>query len=217
MRVVFVLAVLAVVLVAGLEEREEQAVASLEQGDTLQREARDARRRRKGKGLKKKGKNNGRRRKQRRRKLSKKGKKGANRKGMRGQARKAERQTTDCLADVVLAVKNYKKAQTQLRQGNRIKSWKKNMDSKKGKAADQFKNASDAMESATGGGKSCNGGAADSEATSAQAILKNCSVTAAMKCDAAMITGYNSTKIETCATTTKDYVKAFDVRIFNIL
>ena len=217
MRVVFVLAVLAVVLVAGLEEREEQAVASLEQADTLQREARDARRRRKGKGLKKKGKNNGRRRKQRRRKLSKKGKKGANRKGMRGQARKEERQTTDCLADVVLAVKNYKKAQTQLRQGNRIKSWKKNMDSKKGKAADQFKNASDAMETATGGGKSCNGGAADSEATSAQAILKNCSVTAAMKCDAAMITGYNSTKIEACATTTKDYVKAFDVRIFNIL
>merc|ERR1711997_1107822 len=117
---------------------------------------------------------------------------------------------TECLAEVVQAIKNYKKAQSQYRQGNRISSWMKNMDKKKEKAADQFKNASDALESATGGGMSCNGGDPDTEATEAQAILKNCSMTAAEKCDSSKITDLNSTKIAECKTATNNYVNLCD-------
>merc|ERR1711997_84730 len=117
---------------------------------------------------------------------------------------------TECLAEVVQAIKNYKKAQSQYRQGNRISSWKTNMDKKKDKAADQFKNASDALDSATGGGMSCNGGSPDSDAAEAQAVLKNCSTTAAMKCDSAAITNLDTSKLETCKTDTKSYMEAFD-------
>ena len=179
MRVVLLLTVLAVVIVAGMEEREGEAVSSRE--DILQREARDARR----KGMKmklrktrQKGKRNKSGRKGMSRKAGSKRPRGGRRGGRRGgdqrrqQARGQGGRQTDCLADVVQAIKNYKKAQTQYRQANRIKGWMENMDNKKGKAADQFKNASDALESATGGGMSCNGGEPDTEATEAQALLK---------------------------------------------
>ena len=158
MRVVFLLTVLAVVIAAGLQEGESQEL------EILQREARDAGRR-KGK-LGKKSK-----------KRKQKGRKTKGNKKRRGNNQKRQKlrqngRQTDCLADAAQAMKNYKKAQTQYRQGNRIKGWMENMDKKKGKAADQFKNASDALESATGGGMSCNGAAPDADATEAQAILK---------------------------------------------
>lgn len=195
MRVVFLLTVLAVVIAAGLQEGESQEL------EILQREARDAGRR-KGK-LGKKSK----KRKQGKRTKGNKKRRGNNQK--RQKLRQNGRQT-DCLADAAQAMKNYKKAQTQYRQGNRIKGWMENMDKKKGKAADQFKNASDALESATGGGMSCNGAAPDADATEAQAILKNCSMSAAEKCDSTKITGINSSKIEECKTTNKNYMMAFD-------
>ena len=41
---------------------------------------------------------------------------------------------------------------------------------------------------------------------------KNCSMSAAEKCDSTKITGINSSKIEECKTTNKNYMMAFDVR-----
>jgi len=215
MRVVLLLTVLAVVIVAGMEERGGEALSSRE--DILQREARDARKtgmRRKMRKTRQKGKRNKAARKGITRKAG--NKRGGNqrrqqsRSQRRQQARSQGARQTDCLADVVQAIKNYKKAQTQYRQANRIKGWMENMDNKKVKAADQFKNASDALEAATGGGMSCNGGEPDTEATEAQAILKNCSMTAAEKCDSGKITDLNSTKIAECKTATNNYVALFD-------
>jgi len=211
MRVVLLLTVLAVVIVAGLEERDGEAVSSRE--EILQREARDARRkgmRMKLRKTRQKGKQNKSARKGMRRKAGRPrgGRRGEERR--RQQARSQGGRQTDCLADVIQAIKNYKKAQTQYRQANRIKGWMENMDNKKGKAADQFKNASDALEAATGGGMSCNGGDPDTEATEAQAILKNCSMSAAEKCDSSKITDLNSTKIDECKTETNNYVALCD-------
>ena len=171
----------------------------MESAEILQREVREP-----GRKKRKQSKKTARRRQGRRRRQKKNGKQTR----MDGRA--------ECLADVVQAIKNYKKAQSQYRQGNRISSWMKNMDKKKEKAADQFKNASDALESATGGGMSCNGGDPDTDAAEAQAVLKNCSTTAAMKCDSTAITGLNSSKLDSCKNATKTFVTAFDVRIIII-
>ena len=198
MKVVLILAALALSLPA----QADTGARAVETAEILHRELREPRRKitkkRDGK-KKKKNRKNGRRKQKRTKKMKS------------GQGR------TECLAEVVQAIKNYKKAQSQYRQGNRIISWKTNMDKKKEKAADQFKNASDALDSATGGGMSCNGGSPDSEAAEAQAVLKNCSTTAAMKCDSAAITNLDSSKLETCKTQTKSYMEAFDVGIFIII
>lgn len=45
---------------------------------------------------------------------------------------------------------------------------------------------------------------------------KNCSMSAAEKCDSTKITGINSTKIEECKTANKNYMTEFDVRINTI-
>jgi len=201
MKVALLLAVVALSLTF-ISAQAEGGARAVESGEAeiLQRQLREPRRRnvKRKKAGKKKQKKTG-RKKQRR---SKKRKAGA---GTGRQEGKAE-----CLAEVVQAIKNYKKAQSQYRQGNRISSWTANMDKKKEKSADQFQNSSDALDSATGGGLSCNGGDPDSEAAEAVGVLKNCSTTAAMKCDSTVITNLNSSKLETCKTETKNYMDAFD-------
>jgi len=191
MKVVLLLATLALSLVLA---QVEAGAGAVETAEILHRELREPRRavrkRKSGRG----GRG------------GKKPRRSGKRKG--GAVRQSGR--AECLAEVVQAIKNYKKAQSQYRQGNRISSWMKNMDKKKEKAADQFQNSSDALDSATGGGLSCNGGAPDSDAAEAAAVLKNCSTTAAMKCDSTAITNLNSSKLETCKTETKNYVDAFD-------
>jgi len=197
MKVVLLLAAVALALFSAQAEAGARAVESAEAG-SLQRQLREPRRRsmKRKKTGKKKPKKTG-KKKQRRAKVRKAGK---GRQGGRA----------ECLAEVVQAIKNYKKAQSQYRQGNRISSWTKNMDKKKEKAADQFQNSSEALDSATGGGLSCNGGGPDSDAAEAVGVLKNCSTTAAMKCDSTVITNLSSSKLETCKTETKNYMDAFD-------
>merc|ERR1711936_483426 len=189
MKVVLLLAAVSTTLALVSAQADGGALA-VESAEILQREVREPRRRtRKRK--------QGRRKKQRRTRMRNGGKGRQN-----GRA--------ECLAEVVQAIKNYKKAQSQYRQGNRISSWVQNMDKKKEKAADQFQNSSDALDSATGGGLSCGGGDPDSDAAEAVGVLKNCSTTAAMKCDSTVITNLNSSKLETCKTETKNYMDAFD-------
>merc|ERR1712032_1592330 len=117
------------------------------------------------------------------------------------------RQSTDCLADVVTAIKGYRSAGNQKRMAMRIKAWKKNMGKKKDKAATQFGDAADSLDAATGGGQSCGRGKPDSDTTDALAKLKNCSVTAAALCDDSTV---NDTGADACATKFEEYITAFD-------
>merc|ERR1712037_1064609 len=117
------------------------------------------------------------------------------------------RQSTDCLADVVTAIKGYRSAGNQKRMAMRIKAWKKNMGKKKDKAATQFGDAADSLDAATGGGQSCGSGKPDSDTTDALAKLKNCSVTAAALCDDSTV---NDTGADACATKFEEYITAFD-------
>jgi len=119
----------------------------------------------------------------------------------------AARQSTDCLADVVTAIRGYRSAGNQKRMAMRIKAWKKNMGKKKDKAATQFGDAADSLDAATGGGQSCGSGKPDSDTTDALAKLKNCSVTAAALCDDSTV---NDTGADACATKFEEYITAFD-------
>jgi len=191
MKVVLLLALVAATTTLGSAQADGGARA-VETAEILQREVREPKKRERKRKL-------GRRKKQRRTR--------------KGKERNGGARRQDCLAEVVQAIKNYKKAQSQYRQGNRISSWMKNMDKKKEKAVDQFQDSADALDSATGGGLSCGGGDPDTDAAEAVAVLKNCSTSAAMKCDSTVITNLNSSKLDACKTETKKYVDAFDACI----
>ena len=228
MKAVIILGALALVLVSGLEQNEEESQLSLSEG-TLQRDARNADPRRRRKSQKKKSKKGkqsagkGKGKKQRgagKRKMKMGNKKNARKSGgkkkqsnkKRGNKRRgpAARQSTDCLADVVTAIRGYRSAGNQKRMAMRIKAWKKNMGKKKDKAATQFGDAADSLDAATGGGQSCGSGKPDSDTTDALAKLKNCSVTAAALCDDSTV---NDTGADACATKFEEYITAFDVSL----
>merc|ERR1712154_188245 len=189
MKAVFILGALALVLVSGLEQIEEESQLSLADG-TIQREARNADAR------KKKEKGGGRR--NNRPKVGRKSKPIGSGSG---------RQTTDCLADVVTKIKAYKKAGNEKRMAMRIQAWKKNMGKKKDKAATQFSDAASALDSATGGGASCGSGKPDKDTTDALAKLKNCSKSAAELCESSTV---NDTGADDCKPKFEAYVAAFD-------
>jgi len=221
MKAVIILGALALVLVSGLELNEEESQLSLSEG-TLQREARDAQsgRKRRGKKGSKKGKRNGAKRKSKGKKKKGQGRrankkvgKGRNnrrnnkKKGGNRKMNKSGRQSTECLADVVTAIKGYRSAGNQKRMAMRISAWKKNMGKKKDKAATQFGDAADSLDAATGGGQSCGSGKPDSDTTDALAKLKNCSKSAAALCDNSAV---NDTGAEDCKAKFEAYITAFD-------
>merc|ERR1712223_560365 len=230
MKAVIILGALALVLVSGLEQNEEESQLSLSEG-TLQREARDADPQSRKKGnrnqKKKKGKKGAARRKSKGRKGA--GKRGAKkvrnnqnnkkRGGKNNKRRKMKkaksgsgRQSTECLADVVTAIKGYRSAGNQKRMAMRISAWKKNMGKKKDKAATQFGDAADSLDAATGGGQSCGSGKPDSDTTDALAKLKNCSKSAAALCDNSNV---NDTGAEDCKAKFEEYITAFDKCVNN--
>ena len=116
--------------------------------------------------------------------------------------------SSDCLSDVIQTIKDYKKAANHLRMAKRVSSWTEQMGKKKTKAASSFQDGLDALDSATGGGASCNGGAADANATEALNTLKNCSKTAAALCDSATL---NTSNVDSCKTSLQAQIDAFDV------
>merc|ERR1712154_86457 len=143
MKAVFILGALALVLVSGLEQIEEESQLSLADG-TIQREARNADARKK----RKRGRKGKKSKKNKRGKNRTNKKKGGRRNNRPKVGRKSKpigsgsgRQTTDCLADVVTKIKAYKKAGNEKRMAMRIQAWKKNMGKKKDKAATQFSDA----------------------------------------------------------------------------
>merc|ERR550534_1083098 len=202
MKAVIILGALALVLVSGLEQNEEESQLSLSEG-TLQREARDAEPGRRKNQQKKKRAQKKKRRNQKKKKSKNKkpNKKTSKRRGP------SARQSTDCLADVVTAIKGYRSAGNQKRMAMRIVAWKKNMGKKKDKAATQFEDAATSLDSATGGGKTCGSGAPDSDTTDALTKLKNCSKSAAALCDDSTV---NDTGADGCKTKFEAYITAFD-------
>merc|ERR1712137_312555 len=195
------------------------------------REARDAEPgRRKNNQAKKKRKNNQAKKKRQKKKKSMKSKNNANKNKKKADRRKrrkgskkgknkrpnkktskrkgpGSRQSTDCLADVVTAIKGYRSAGNQKRMAMRIVAWKKNMGKKKDKAATQFEDAAASLDSATGGGKTCGSGAPDTDTTDALTKLKNCSKSAAALCDDSTV---NDTGADGCKTKFEAYITAFD-------
>ena len=164
-----------------------------------------------GKGNAKKNEENG-RRAGRRNGKKKKNNGNQKRRGKKLRGRKTssdQRQnSTDCLSDVIQTIKDYKKAANHLRMAKRVSSWTEQMGKKKTKAASSFQDGLDALDSATGGGASCNGGAADANATEALNTLKNCSKTAAALCDSATL---NTSNVDSCKTSLQAQIDAFDV------
>merc|ERR1712137_609617 len=151
-----------------------------------------------------KSKNNANKNKTDRRKRRKGSKKGKNKRPNKKTSKRkgpGSRQSTDCLADVVTAIKGYRSAGNQKRMAMRIVAWKKNM------AATQFEDAAASLDSATGGGKTCGSGAPDTDTTDALTKLKNCSKSAAALCDDSTV---NDTGADGCKTKFEAYITAFD-------
>merc|ERR1712137_1281123 len=151
----------------------------------------------KKKSMKSKNNANKNKKKADRRKRRKGSKKGKNKRPNKKSSKRkgpGSRQSTDCLADVVTAIKGYRSARNQKRMAMRIVAWKKNMGKKKDKAATQFEDAATSLDSATGGGKTCGSGAPDSD-------------TAAALCDDSTV---NDTGADGCKTKFEAYITAFD-------
>ena len=232
MKAVIILGALALVLVSGLEQNEEESKLlrafrrSTPEG-TRQREARDAepgkKRSQKKKRTQMKKRNQKKKKSSKTKNSAKKDKKKAGRRRRRkngakkgrkpGAKRKGSvaRQSTDCLADVVTAIKGYRNAGNQRRMANRIVTWKKGIAKKKDKAATQFEDAAESLDAATGGGKTCGSVALDSDTSAALAKLKSCSKTAAALCDDSTI---NDIGADGCKTKFEAYITAFDVSIY---
>merc|ERR1712055_474851 len=127
--------------------------------------------------------------------------------------RKDTRQT-DCLASAMGKAKKYIKYLNQLRKANRIKKSAEQMDSKKTKAATVFKDAADAIFSATSNGTDCEGGDLSDDVKTANEKLQKCNETAAAKCDSVTIAGLDLPKIEECKPLLQAFIDAAKVCIY---
>ena len=198
------------------EAREAEARKKKNNGSSGRKKRRNQSGKGKGNGKKNKGKGNLRKNKGngRRRGRKNKNKSNSKQRGKKPIGRNTlidpRQNSTDCLSDVIQTIKDYKKAANHLRMAKRVSSWTEQMGKKKTKAASSFQDGLDALDSATGGGASCNGGAADANATEALNTLKNCSKTAAALCDSATL---NTSNVDSCKTSLQAQIDAFDVSI----
>ena len=106
-----------------------------------------------------------------------------------------------CFDDVVQSIKEFKKAQNHLRMAKRVSSWAGTRARKNEKAASVFQETLEALNT------SCVS-STDENTTAALATLSNCSISAAAACDPSTL---NTSNVESCSTTLKDQIDAFDV------
>jgi len=193
-------ALLIILTLADVPQESSQDVAEASEFGLLERETREAGRKRKkgqkGKGKGKKGR--GRKRaKGRKSKGNGKGKGKGNGKG-KGKGRKvkgkgkgtnkkpinSQRQsTTDVPADDVSKVfSEYKKGVNRLRQVKRINKWISQMAKKEEKSPEAFTEAAKALDKATNNGADCNGATSNSSIKAKVLELNNCSVSAKAHC-----------------------------------
>jgi hypothetical protein len=114
-------------------------------------------------------------------------------------------------ADLVAKTKKFNKAQVEFRLAKRVESWGKLMKNKKSNAASTFADALEAMNDATGKGKSCDGDSSSlAEAKKVREKLENCSTSAADNCDEGKLSiPINSTQVSSCKTILEKFAKDF--------
>jgi len=191
-------ALLIILTLGDVPQESSQDVAEASEFGLLDREAREAgRKKRKGNKRNKKGKRNGKKLRGRKRKNKGKGKGKAKGNGKQGRGRKGngkgkssnkkprnnQRQdTTVPAADVSTVFAEYRKGTNRLRQVKRIVKWISQIAKKEGKSPDEFKEAAKALDEATNTGADCNGSLANSTIKADVLELNNCSASAKALC-----------------------------------
>merc|ERR1711976_733331 len=183
-------ALLIILALGDVPQESSQDVAEASEFGLLDREAREAgRKKRKGNKRNKKGKRNGKKLRGRKRKNKGKGKGKAKGSGKQGRGRKGngkgrssnkkprnnQRQdTTVPAADVSTVFAEYRKGTNRLRQVKRIVKWISQSEKKETKAATEFTEAAKALDEATNTGADCNGALANNTVKSEVLEFNNC-------------------------------------------
>jgi len=191
-------ALLIILTLGDVPQESSQDVAEASEFGLLDREAREAgRKKRKGNKRNKKGKRNGKKLRGRKRKNKGKGKGKAKGNGKQGRGRKGngkgkssnkkprnnQRQdTTVPAADVSTVFAEYRKGTNRLRQVKRIVKWISQIQKKETKAATEFGEAAKALDEATNTGADCNGALANNTVKAEVLELNNCSASAKAAC-----------------------------------
>jgi len=191
-------ALLIILALGDVPQESSQDVAEASEFGLLDREAREAgRKKRKGNKRNKKGKRNGKKLRGRKRKNKGKGKGKAKGNGKQGRGRKGngkgkssnkkprnnQRQdTTVPAADVSTVFAEYRKGTNRLRQVKRIVKWISQIQKKETKAATEFGEAAKALDEATNTGADCNGALANNTVKAEVLELNNCSASAKAAC-----------------------------------
>jgi len=196
-------ALLIILTLGDVPQESSQDVAEASEFGLLDREAREAgRKKRKGNKRNKKGKRNGKKLRGRKRKNKGKGKGKAKGNGKQGRGRKGnskgngkgkgsnkkprnnQRQTSDTVpaADVAAVFAEYRKGTNRLRQVKRIVKWISQIQKKETKAATEFTEAAQALDEATNTGADCNGSLANSTVKAEVLEFNNCTASANSSC-----------------------------------
>jgi len=190
-------ALLIILTLGDVPQESSQDVAEASEFGLLDREAREAgRKKRKGNKRNKKGKRNGKKLRGRKRKNKGKGKgkaKGNGKQGRKGNSkgkgsnkkpRNNQRQTSDTVpaADVAAVFAEYRKGTNRLRQVKRIVKWISQIEKKEAKAGTEFADAAQALDEATNNGADCDGALANSTVKAAVLELNNCTASANSSC-----------------------------------
>merc|ERR1711872_964922 len=182
-------ALLIILALGDVPQESSQDVAEASEFGLLDREAREAgRKKRKGNKRNKKGKRKG------KGKAKSKGKQGTGRKGnskgngkgkgSNKKPRNNQRQTSDTVpaADVAAVFAEYRKGTNRLRQVKRIVKWISQIQKKETKAATEFTEAAQALDEATNTGADCGGALANSTVKADVLELNNCTASANSSC-----------------------------------
>lgn len=210
MKAVFALCLLCLIQVSIAEEEQSLGEEGPEVQAVLDREARGAGRcKNNGKCRNGKCKNGEKCTKGRRGR----GNKGVGRSGMRKEMRRNGKATknTCLLKDHVTAIKKFSRASSELKSLNKINNFRKQMKGKKESANDTFADSAAAIKESMGGGKSCEGSAADlSAAKEVHDKLANCSMSAGANCDEkAAGAAINETALTSCNQTLVAFTTGF--------
>merc|ERR1712131_239985 len=205
-------ALLIILTLGDVPQESSQDLAEASEFGLLEREAREAgRKKRKGNKRNKKGKRNGKKLRGRKRKNKGKGKAKGN--GKQGRGRKGngkgkssnkkprnnQRQdTTVPAADVSTVFAEYRKGTNRLRQVKRIVKWISQIAKKEGKSPDEFKEAAKALDEATNNGADCDGATANSTIKATVLELKNCSASAKAACSPQNYASVNQSEANNC-------------------
>merc|ERR1711973_406160 len=190
-------ALLIILTLGDVPQESSQDLAEASEFGLLEREAREAgRKKRKGNKRNKKGKRNEKKLRGRKRKNKGKGKgKASNKK-----PRNNQRQTSDTVpaADVAAVFAEYRKGTNRLRQVKRIVKWISQIQKKETKAGTEFTEAAQALDEATNTGADCNGSLANSTVGKEVLEFNNCTASALASCAPKNYANVNESEAKNC-------------------